>query len=140
MNHPADEFVASFVGVETILTGSVIRREGGSISVLLFGSNQEIEAVGEARPGETLVLCIRPENVVLSTGLSRDVTSARNVFQGKITKVVPMGFYHRIELDCGFPLVAYVTDHSLEGLSLHPGKDVKASFKATAIHVVRRKG
>jgi len=140
MNHPVDEFVASFVGVETILTGSVIRREGGSISVLLFGSNQEIEAVGEARPGETLVLCIRPENVVLSTGLSRDITSARNVFQGKIARVVPMGFYHRIELDCGFPLVAYVTDHSLEGLSLNPGKDVTASFKATAIHVVRRKG
>jgi len=31
MNHPANEFVASFVGVETILTGKVIKKNGGDI-------------------------------------------------------------------------------------------------------------
>jgi len=51
----------------------------------------------------------------------------------------PPGFFQRIQLDCGFPLVAYVTRHSLDDLSLDEGKDVDASFKATAIHVVRRK-
>jgi molybdopterin-binding protein len=35
--------------------------------------------------------------------------------------------------------VAYVTRHSVENLSLVEGKDVKASFKATAIHVVRKR-
>jgi len=49
-----------------------------------------------------------------------------------------LGLFHRIQLDCGFPLVAYVTSHSLETLSLREGKEVNASFKATAIHVVRR--
>jgi tungstate transport system ATP-binding protein len=42
-------------------------------------------------------------------------------------------------LDCKFPLVAYVTNHSMEKLALGDGKEVKASFKATAIHVVRGK-
>jgi molybdopterin-binding protein len=31
-----------------------------------------------------------------------------------------------------------VTNHSLEELSLVEGKEVKVSFKATAIHVVRK--
>jgi tungstate transport system ATP-binding protein len=65
--------------------------------------------------------------------------SARNVFHGRITKITPLGFFQRIQLDCGFPLVAYVTRHSLDDLSLGEGKDVNASFKATAIHVVRKK-
>jgi tungstate transport system ATP-binding protein len=50
-----------------------------------------------------------------------------------------LGLYQKVQLDCGFPIVAYVTNHSLEELSLKEGKEVKASFKATAIHVVRRK-
>jgi tungstate transport system ATP-binding protein len=55
-------------------------------------------------------------------------------------KVIPMGLYYKVQLNCGFPLVAYVTTHSLENLSLTEGKEVFASFKATSIHVVRKKG
>ncbi|MGD0919542.1 MAG: ABC transporter ATP-binding protein [Thermodesulfobacteriota bacterium] len=137
MNHPVDEFVASFVGVETILTGKVIRKNNGTFAVSISG--QEIEAVGEAHLGENVALCVRPENVVLSTNLSGEATSARNVFRGRIEKIISLGLYQKIQLNCGFLLVAYVTHHSLEELSLVEGKEVKAAFKATAIHVVRRK-
>jgi tungstate transport system ATP-binding protein len=136
MNRPADEFVAAFVGVETVLVGKVFRREEGTFVISV--GRQRIEAVGDAHPGETVTLCIRPEHVTLSALSSQDLTSARNVFTGKISKVVPLGFYQKIELDCGFPLVAYVTHTSSENLSLREGKEVKASFKATAIHVMRR--
>jgi tungstate transport system ATP-binding protein len=136
MNHPVNEFVASFVGVETILTGKVIKRNGGTFFASIQG--QEIEAVGDAYPGETVVLCIRPENVTLSTRLSHEGTSARNVFPGRIEKIVSLGFYQKIELNCGFALVAYVTNHSLEELSLTEGKEVRASFKATAITVMKK--
>ena len=134
---PVSEFIASFVGAETILTGRVIKEEGGTFVVSVEG--QEIEIAGEAGHGETVVFCVRPENVVLSTRVSKETTSARNVFPGKIEKVVPLGFYQKIELDCGFPLVAYVTNHSLENLSLRQGMNVVASFKATAIHVIRKR-
>jgi len=137
MNHPVNEFVASFVGVETILPGKVIRKNGGTFVASI--SDQEIEAVGDACLGETVILCIRPEHVTLSIPPSQEKTSARNVFPAKIEKVISLGFYQKVQLDCGFPLVAYVTNHSLEELSLKEGKEVKASFKATAIHVVRRK-
>ncbi len=137
MNQPVDEFVASFVGVETILTGKVIKREGGTCVASIEG--QEIKAVGDAPLGETVLLCIRPENVTLLTRSSQDETSARNVFPGKIVKITSLGLYHKVQLNCGFPLVAYITHHSTENLSLEEGKEVVASFKATAIHVIRRK-
>jgi len=152
MNHPMNEFVANFVGVETILRGKVIRKDEGGFVMLV--SDHEIEAVGDVKLGENVVLCIRPENVTLSIAsrsdalppqggessrLARETTSERNVFHGRITKITPLGFFQRIQLDCGFPLVAYVTRHSLDDLSLIEGKDVTASFKATAIHVVRKR-
>jgi tungstate transport system ATP-binding protein len=136
MNRPASEFIASFVGVETILMGKVASRDGFSFVAAVSG--HEIEAVGDVLPGETVLLCIRPENVSLSTNLKKESTSARNVFPARIVKVTPLGLYQRVTLDCGFPLVSYVTAHSVEGLSLREGKEVTASFKATAIHVLRK--
>jgi tungstate transport system ATP-binding protein len=137
MNQPVDEFVASFVGVETILNGKVIKRDGGTFITSIQG--KEIEAVGDAHLGETVVLCIRPENVTLLTRPSQEKTSARNVFQGKIVKITSLGLYHKVQLNCGFPLVAYITHHSMENLLLEEGKEVVVSFKATAIHMIRRK-
>jgi tungstate transport system ATP-binding protein len=137
-NHPANELVASFMGMEAILSGKVVRRNGGTFSASV--ENQEIEAVGDARLGENVVLWVRPENITLSVGPPPEGTSARNVFAAKIVKIISLGPYQKIQLDCGFPLVAYVTNHSLEELSLVEGKGVSVSFKATAVTVIRKGG
>ena len=135
-NHPIDELVASFMGVETILTGRVIKTNGGTFIASIEG--QEIEAVGDVHLGESVVLCIRPENVTLSVCPSQEATSARNVFAGKIVKIISLGLYQKVQLDCGFSLVSYVTNHSLEELLLVEGKQVRASFKATAVTIIRK--
>jgi len=137
MNKPANEFVASFVGVETILPGTVVSKDGPSF--LASVSGQDIEAVGDVAVGEAVLLCIRPEQVSLSAHLRKGATSARNIFRAKIEKVTPLGLYQRVILDCGFPLVSYVTAHSVDGLSLREGVEVDASFKATAVHVLRKR-
>jgi tungstate transport system ATP-binding protein len=136
MNRPVNEFVASFVGVETILAGRVIKKDGGTFVASVSG--REVEAVGDAHLGEAVVLCVRPENVTLLTRPSQEGTSARNIFSGKIVRIISLGLYQKVHLDCGFPLVAYVTNHSLEELLLTEGKEVKASFKATAVTVMRK--
>jgi tungstate transport system ATP-binding protein len=138
MNRPVNEFVASFVGVETILKGRVLEAKEGEIVVTVSG--QEIEAVGHESPGEHVILCIRPENVTLSDGSPGAQTSARNHFTGIIEKITQLGLYYRVDMDCSFPLVAYVTKHSLEHMSLGTGKTIEASFKATAVHVLKAKG
>jgi len=136
MNHPADEFVASFVGVETILKGNVIDAKDGEIIVNVAG--HEIEAIGSELPGAHVILCIRPENVILSDSSSGAHTSTRNILSGIITKTTQLGLYYRIDIDCGFPLVSFITKHSLEHMALCAGKNIEASFKATAIHVLKR--
>ena len=136
MNRPADEFVASFVGVETVLPGRVIKISDGSFTAAVEGG--EIEAVGHVRMGDEVLCCIRPEHVTLSVNLQPPGTSARNVFPGTIRTITPLGLFHRVRVDCGFELAAYVTGQSLDELMLAVGKNVTASFKATAVHVIPR--
>ena len=136
MNHPLDTFVASFVGMETIFTGPVVRTGGGVIVLSIWG--HEIEAAGIASPGDRITCCIRPEHVTLSTVSPGDSTSARNIFAGQIVKIIPMGLFHKVNIDCGFSLTAYVTGQSLENLSLGEGTNVYASFKATSLHIIRK--
>ncbi|PIV06991.1 MAG: ABC transporter ATP-binding protein [Syntrophobacterales bacterium CG03_land_8_20_14_0_80_58_14] len=136
INRPADGFVASFVGVETVLPGRVLRSSDGVFTAAVEGG--EIQAVGHLRPGERVLCCIRPEHVTLSTNIPPPGTSARNAFPGTIRKITPLGLFNRVLLNCGFDLVAYVTRQSLETLSLEEGKRVIASFKATAVHVIPR--
>jgi len=137
MNHPADGFVASFVGVETVLAGRVIKVSDGGFTASIEGG-YEIEAVGLFCLGASVLCCIRPENITITTDSDRSRTSARNVFPGKIRKITSLGLFHRVHVDCGFDLVAYVTRQSLDELFLAEGKEVTASFKATAIHVIPR--
>jgi tungstate transport system ATP-binding protein len=136
INRPADEFVASFVGVETVLPGRVLSVSDGVFVAAVEGG--EIQAVGHVRTGEGVLCCIRPEHVTLSTNVPPPGTSARNVFSGIIRTITPLGLFHRVRVDCGFDLVAYVTRQSLESLFLEEGKSVIASFKATAVHVIPR--
>lgn len=141
MNAPADEFVASFVGVGTLLRGRA-EGSGGDTAVITVGGRQ-VEAAGRLSPGQRVILYIRPENVTLSVPLDgsrggTQITSARNVFPGTVTKVASMGFYQKVSLDCGFPLVSYITGESRESLGIAEGRRLTVSFKATAVHVIKK--
>jgi tungstate transport system ATP-binding protein len=141
MNRPVDEVVASFIGIGTVISGRVIESRGDTFSVAAGG--REIESIGQFAIGETVCIYIRPENVTLSIHPSENrsapvQTSARNVFSCTVTGVTPFGFYEKVRLDCGFPLVSFVTRQSVEKLDLREGRAVLASFKATAVHVMRK--
>jgi tungstate transport system ATP-binding protein len=136
LNHPNDEFVGHFVGVETILSGKVIGGQDGCFTTQI--NEQKIEAIGTLQIGDTVSLFIRPDTVMLSDRVLPEQTSARNVFSGKIEKIIPLGFYEKVKLDCGFPLVAYITHESSRQLALQAGKEVKIFIKATSIHVIKK--
>jgi len=92
--------------------------------------------VGSEAPGSPVRIGVRPENVTLSL-FEGTCSSALNHFPGIITRLVPKGPYTKVELDCGFFLAAYVTARSVEELNLREQSKVVASFKATAVHVLR---
>lgn len=129
---PVNEEVARFVGIENVIEGKIVANRDGVVDIQVNGSI--IEGISSARTGEFVDICIRPEHVTLS--LVRSSTSARNVFLGKITSLLAAGALVRVSLDCGFPLVALITRLSADELNLEVGKQVFASFKATAIHII----
>jgi tungstate transport system ATP-binding protein len=137
MNRPVDGFVASFVGMETVLPGRVLEVSDGLFTAAVEGG--EIQAVGHVRRGDRLLCCVRPEHVTLSANKPSPGTSARNVFLGTIRKITPLGLIYRVRLDCGFDLVSYVTRQSIDELALAEGNEVTASFKAMAVHVIPRR-
>ncbi len=134
MNRPVNETVAAFVGMETIIEGTVCGSNDGLLDISVDGI--VIRAVGGFETGRRVMCFIRPEQVTIDTSLSR--SSARNVFSGRIEKITPMGFFYRVSIDCGFLLSAHVTHQALQDLGLSEGTEVAASFKATSVHVIKR--
>ena len=131
---PRNREVAEFVGVENIIDGVIVSNEDKVVTIDIAGSI--IEAISEYAVGEEVSVCVRPEDITLA--LSKASSSARNSFIGEIVKVVSIGPLIRIEVDCGFPLVALVTTKSAEELTLKSGRRVCASFKATGVHTIKR--
>ena len=133
---PSDLRVAHFVGVENILKGRITSNEGGLAQIETNGHS--LEAVTDHRMGGEVHVCIRPEEVTIS--LQPPSSSARNSFGGEVKLMALSGPYARVEIDCGFTLIALITRRSAEDLGLKVGQQVHASFKATAVHVISRAG
>jgi tungstate transport system ATP-binding protein len=132
---PATEEIAKFVGMENILEGTVAA--GADCIADINVKGRIVQGVSRCQVGSTVNVFIRPEDITLS--LIEPASSARNVFSGQITALIPGGPLVRVSLDCGFPLVALITRMSADEMKLEKGKTVFASFKATAIHVVSTK-
>lgn len=134
MNQPVIEFVASLVGVENLLHGEVSKNKEGLFVASVSG--QEIEAPGLMDKGVPVILCIRPENVILSEPAQGPQGRPENTFPATVERITVMGPYHKIQLNCGFPLVAYVTNPSFSELSLKEGTEVLAFFNSKSVHAI----
>lgn len=131
---PKNRQVAEFVGMENILDGVVISNEGNMATIDVKG--KIIEAVTEYDVGETVSVCIRPEDVTVA--LKKLSSSARNSLPGTISWTAFSGPLCRLEIDCGFPLIALVTKKSAEEMGLKRGVKVYGTVKSVAIHVLER--
>ncbi len=131
---PTSLEVAELVGVDNILEGVIAEKDNSLITMKVDGHT--IQAISQFNVGEKVYALIRPEDVTLT--LSKDISSARNNFQGKIAKMTPVGPLVRVEIDCGFPLLGLITKKSAEEMNISIGKEVHASFKATTVQVIKR--
>ena len=127
--HPADKFVADFVGAENIIEGTA-KKDGAKITIVNTG-NISIYST-EQKEGHVHIT-VRPEDIILST--QKVETSARNVFKGQIKEIVDTGALIKLTIDVGDPLVVFLTRQSFLDMELNIGKSVWTYFKATAVHV-----
>ena len=135
---PANETVASYVGVETVAPARVLSAADGLV-VLQVGDAQ-VEAAADGFAAAEALFCLRPDDVVLSPGAVAKSDSARNHLRGVVRRIVAAGAQVRVQVDCGFPLTATITRRSLEELGLEVDSPVGVSFKATAVHLIPRGG
>jgi len=131
---PQNEEVAHFVGMENIIEGVIIANNEGIATVNIGGN--ALQAVSNYPAGKEVYACVRPEDITLAPIFHR--SSARNSFQAKVTRVTTLGPLSRVEINCGFRLVALVTKISAEELNLQAGGEVYATFKATGVHIMER--
>nr|WP_320160999.1 ATP-binding cassette domain-containing protein [uncultured Methanoregula sp.] len=128
--HPADTFVAEFLGISNIIRGN--SSGAGNITRITPLAGPSFFAASEIT-GD-VVATLHAEDVILSG--KPFASSARNCLSGAVTEIIPSGSTVRVILDAGFPLTALLTRESCHDLHLEPGSTVYATFKASAVHVI----
>ncbi|MBP7372544.1 MAG: TOBE domain-containing protein, partial [Opitutaceae bacterium] len=101
--------------------------------VRLFGMGDQLPA-----GTESVLVSIRAEDVILTRDLAASQSSARNRWPGRVVSLVDEGALVRVELDCGFPLVARLTRQGVDELALAPGREIVALVKAPGVHLIAR--
>lgn len=134
---PATPFVARFVGVENILEGRLLLSEEGYSVAVVDGMELKVSDPGLGAGGRVM-LCIRPEEIMI---LREDIPKNRrypNVVTGRIAKMSPQGkALVRLVLETpGKNLVVDLPRHAVNVMKLRVGKDVRASLKPESCHVI----
>jgi len=125
------------VGVETVIPGQVITTHEGQVTAEAGGIG--LQALGEAAPGRSVLLCLRLEDITLWSHDSHVLrSSARNLLKGNIRRITPQGPLARVVVDCGFTLVALVTRASVQEMPLKEEMQITVTFKASAVHLIPR--
>jgi molybdate transport system ATP-binding protein len=128
---PADAEAAACLGVENVLPANVLGASNGLLTIEI--GPVHLECVDNGERGAAWA-CIRAEDIALVRA-PQAASSVRNRLPGKVESVTLEGALARVELDCGFPLVAAITAQSAAELALEPGAGISAAVKATAVHL-----
>jgi molybdate transport system ATP-binding protein len=138
-SHPANVQVAGIVAVETVQPGRVIGNADGLVAVAI--GQQKLTALAKDLPPDTtdVYVCIRAENVILVKGEAPQ-SSPRNSLEATVLRLTHEVPLVRVDLDCGFPLLAFLTRQACEELALRDSDRVRALIKAPHIHLIPRRG
>jgi len=136
-SRPANLAVASLFTVETVQPGYVIRSADELVTVSV--GSVILTALENNLPEDTtqVYICIRAEDVILIKGDDHP-SSARNHLPATIQSVTREGPLMRLELNCGFNLIALLTKQACEEMLLKSGDPVMALVKAPNIHLIPR--
>lgn len=106
----------------------------GGVRIAAIVTRASTEALG-LRLKQTVIVLVKSSVVLLATDLQGAKVSARNRLDGVVTSVTSgaVNAEVSIEAEGGVPLVAIVTQASIEALSLKPGAPVTALVKASDI-------
>lgn len=124
-DNPRNAYVARFLRIENVLSGTGIFRDGRS-----FIRVNGFDIRAGAREG-AVEFTVRPWQVgVLAAG------PGDNIVEGRINEFSCTGSTARVQIEGPLPLVAQVARRDAESMSLVVGKIVTMSFPSDAVHVM----
>jgi hypothetical protein len=85
MNNPSNEFVAKFVGMETVINGKVLECQEECLVVSVMG--RELYATGQSVLDQEVQCGIRPENVMVDILGTAGLRDHKNTFEGRIANI-----------------------------------------------------
>jgi molybdate transport system ATP-binding protein len=134
-SRPSSLAVAGILAVETIRPGRVLEMAEGLVTVAV--GDARLTALSQDLPAGTceVFVCIRAEDVILTQG-DEGHSSARNRLSATVCSLAREGPMVRVDLDCGFPLMALLTKQGCGAMALQEGVRVQALVKAPHIHLI----
>jgi len=114
--------------MENVYRG-VVKRDG---SDWIFDTGKLRIAIPGRQPG-CQTATIPPETIVIS--MNNVITSARNVFCGRVIAIRERHASVEITVDVGETLIARITEASYREMNLHLGHEVYLLFKAEAVRL-----
>ena len=133
-DHPAERFVASFIGESNFLAAEILAVEGGQARLRLAGG---IEATADLAPGPApagaVTVAVRPEHVGL------DGAGAAGTMPGTLEEVVYFGTdtHYHLRLAAGEPLVARIQNLRDGAPPPVPGARVGVRLRPGAIQILK---
>lgn len=115
---PASAQLAAFLGVENLFP-AMAYLDNGVTRLRASG----LELLATAATGGAVTVGLRPQDLHLD---AHDVGYA-NVMGGTVRSLVPQDAAWRLVVDCGVPLVVYVSEHEARRRGLGPGQVVRLS-------------
>jgi len=126
----SNKYLTSFTRLENVFSGTSKNSKGTSIVAV----NQQLSIeTAFNRPGKVTVH-VRPEDILVST--KPIISSARNVFKGKIVGITDLGSLIKLTVDAGKKFSVQITKKSLTEMKLNVGSEVFLTFKASSVRLV----
>ena len=126
----SNKYLTSFTRLENVFSGTSKNNKGTSIVAV----NQQLSIeTAFNRPGKVTVH-VRPEDILVST--KPIISSARNVFKGKIVGITDLGSLIKLTVDAGKKFSVQITKKSLTEMKLNVGSEVFLTFKASSVRLV----
>ena len=122
--------LASFAALENAFTGTAKVTEDGTTSVDIGNG---VQLVASAQSVGPVSVFVSPEDIILSKDLI--ISSARNLFKGRIVGVSDLGSIVKLQVDVGKRFVVQITKRSFNEMQLNVGSEVYMAFKASSVYL-----
>ena len=137
--HPADRFVANFIGETNFLNGTLVGRSGELGDLKLADGRVLCVSLGghDLKPGDSVTLSVRPERVRLGAGHLTPSDLARTYLTAKIAEIHYLGTDTRYDLVSGSTSLTARQQNAEGEAAFRVGDEVTASWRTLGASLVR---